>query len=226
MNLSIPKCNSCRGAILLCISYCVANQSIVAHEPSKAESQPKVRKYEDGPLTPDDFQGQRPEDVSDDEAIHDAFIRTQLKYEIRYEVQTNGKTTTVKLESINAYAVIDQNNSWNLRKDDAELLDHEQGHFDLTHATALRIEIQLRGGIKSRQPLTTKAETQEAAIKELDRKIMEVVDRLSKDEVKTQLEYDRLTEHGRLPEPQAELRKQQKQLIVALTEQLKRVTRK
>ena len=54
----------------------------------------------------------------------------------------------------------------------------------------------------------------------------QVVDRLSKDEVKTQLEYDRLTEHGRLPEPQAELRKQQKQLIVALTEQLKRVTRK
>ena len=223
MDMSTRKQKLQLECVLLCIGFCFAPEIIFGHEPTPSDKKPKVRKYDEGPLSSEDFQGQRPENVSTDEAKHDAFIRTQVQYEFRYGYETNGKTTTMKLQSIDTFAVVDQSNSWNLRKDDAELLDHEQGHFDLTHATALRIKLELQNGIKTKQPLESKGDSEKAAAKELDRKIMNIVDRISKDEIKVQLEYDRLTEHGRLAEPQAELRKQQKETIADLSDQLKRL---
>ena len=91
------------------------------------------RKYDEGPLRAEDFAGQVREIPG--KAANTA---TELRYEYRYRYQTSGKMTQVTLQSVEIHAYIRRDASWNRNPDDQRLLDHEQGHADISQIQCLQ----------------------------------------------------------------------------------------
>ena len=181
------------------------------------------RRYREGPLLPDDFRGKVPAFI--DPKITSgrglvAYTYTEIMYETRFQAVGTRDRWTARLVHAEAYAVVHRDRSWNRRPADAELLDHEQGHFDLAHSFALAMQLYFDQQMKSRKLPVGVGKTSTEATQDLEKKLRIALQPILDDNVKAQTEYDHVTNHGTIPETQSEQRRQQLARIDELSKQL------
>jgi len=106
--------------------------------------------------------------------------------------------------------------SWNRRPGDLRLLDHEQGHFDLTYIAALQARLHFA---RERRISNTAANSDEA-IRRLEDDIQREMQRFVDAVLIEHEKYDRITRHGLDPQTQQQQRKIHREQIARLTQQL------
>jgi hypothetical protein len=185
------------------------------------------RPYNDGPLTEADFQGQRPTSGKLAGSPFQAYLFLDINWSSQYRTAVRGRVATAYLTQFDATAASDTSKSWHRwGKNKSELLDHEQGHFDITQIHALRLEIKFRKLLAAKKPPAGTGQTEAAAVEGLNN-LLDKQCRAAKavcDE--ENVEYDRLTTHGAALEKQRELRRVQQETLRQLNEELKRVKKK
>lgn len=171
------------------------------------------RKYEEGPLTVDDFQG-----TADPEARLAARTSTELRYDFHYRYSSpNSRVYTVTLEKFEVEAFIRRDLSWNKEPQNERLLDHEQGHADNAQIACLRARLHFADP-KTRKELKTTGSSQREAVAALKQKVVEQM-REFESQVRTADEqYDRETTNG-LGGKQAEWRRVQQETLKRLEEE-------
>ncbi len=183
----------------------------VSSAPSeRACSADRFRKYTDGPLTVKDFQGQVPDRRADADGFRpNALTVVSLRFELKYDGDVTASGTVVRLRDIEVYAVVITNKSWNTAKFDKELLDHEQGHFDITQACALEAQLELNKLLRSGRPPLGIGRDRESALDDLLAKVQKVIDEHTDVAFKLNKQYDEETNHGLVRDKQIEHRRQQ-----------------
>lgn len=206
-------------ALLVAAIICLAFADQAAAQTKPPPDPPQERKYSQGSLTTADFLAEAPDPASRGRRLL-ALTTTELKYDFRYHFSKRGEKCTGRVESIEVFAVVLQTQSWNQRPQDKVLLDHEQGHFDLTQIQALQAQAELTRRLKEESLVAvgkTESQVQQALNGEVRKLLRPFGDaaKLHNDE------YDRVTAHGTLPTEQAQARKEQKELLIRLSAKLK-----
>lgn len=188
-------------------------------EPLVAEDQipqNRWRRYDEGPLKISDFL-QEPASAEDADPKLAAMVFPDIRVEYRYKTLKQGNTVTLRPEGVQVWSAIDRKRSWFSRnaKPAQELLDHEQGHFDLFEIAALqlqqKIDNQLSGG-----KIQYTARSEQAALDKWSKELQTWVTEAVKDTNEISKQYDTLSSNGRESEPQAELRQLQKRTLKQL----------
>ena len=174
-----------------------------------------VRRYEDGPLTAADYQGVPPEDSG--RLL--AWTTTDLRYHYRCQYNWTDQRAEAFLTEITIDAVLVPSRSWLKRASDRRLMDHEQGHFDLTMIATLRARVYFAEQLSKRR-LQVTARTQEETLVALKNKVAEEMKPFLDGMAAEQAEYDRVTHHGTIPEQQARHRETQLEALKSLNGRL------
>lgn len=182
-----------------------------------AEDAPATRSYADGPLTVDDYRAEPPADSGRLLAI----TTTDLTYQAQHRYAVSNRKATAYLTEITVDAVVMPDKSWIKRRSDKRLLDHEQGHFDLTMIAALRARLHFAQRSQVAK-LTTTGATREEAVASLQTRIEREMRKFFDELFAVQQEYDRATTHGTVPDVQTQHRRQQRETLKELTEKLKK----
>jgi hypothetical protein len=177
---------------------------LLGEEPSN----PAVRDYASGPLTAADFAAPVPEDAGQIQA----FTTTDLRYSLEYRVTRRKQRSTAELTSFSIHAVVVPSASWNRRPDDRRLLDHEQGHFDLTYIAGLRARVAFEEEDKPRGT----GVTEDLAIADLRKKVTEAVSAWIAGLKSEHERYDRVTRHGQDQQAQAAERQRHREEMKSL----------
>lgn len=175
-----------------------------------------VRRYDQGPLTSADFRGRppRPGEVRPDAAPGAlAYTSSRIQWTWNYRSVGVDRQWTATAEKIDVFCSLEAELCWNLRPDDRSLLDHEQGHFDITQVWTLKARAKVDELTRGRQLPVGRGTTENAAVKDLQGKLEALFDPYLRSCSLAQSEYDRTTKHGTLPGPQAEQRRQQKETL-------------
>jgi hypothetical protein len=204
-------------------SFYVSLTAIWLATASYSDGADNWRRYSNGPLTEADFRS-RPPAFRKLEAGRvapiTAYTYTEIKYDSQFQVTLARGRWTARLTSAEAYAIVRWDQSWNIRPNDERLMDHEQGHFDLSHSYALAIQLHLDERRKAGKLPMGRGETSDAAIRDLEDRLRSELKPIFDEHVKVQQDYDRITDHGGLSEAQIEQRRQQAAKIAELTEKL------
>lgn len=190
--------------------------TVVSTAAAQAPAQPPdgTRNYETGPLTQRDFAATAP----DDNLQLAAFTTSDLHFNFAYRYQSVPGRVTATLSEMEVLAIVIPGKSWLRRTLDVRLLDHEQGHFDLTYIAALRQRIHfakmLRGRMQDR--LSAVGTDLNMAVEALRKKVAAHLQEACQTLLVDQTEYDRVTQQGLKPDTQAEQRRQQKETIQSL----------
>jgi len=180
------------------------------------EKLPAMRKFADGPLRIEEFQGK-----PDRTQFGDAYTanRVEFKYEFNFE-EENGDVMA-QLKSFEAFSVFLPQVSWWKSTARDFLLDHEQGHFDIAEATARRIQLGFEKVLADQKRIRARGATKKEAAEKLTAKLSRVMkvanDRANQDNE----EYDSITSHGMRRRIQAEQRHVQKATLDRLAAELK-----
>jgi hypothetical protein len=195
---------------------CLASLARGAEEHERAP-----RKHRDGPLTAADFQA-RPDPGSAFTALSDA----SLDYAYQFRSEARNGQRVARLTSIDVWASFARDKSWNRRPGDPLLLDHEQGHFDLTeiHARAARNHVQAL--LARRDPsLAARGASDADAQAKLEQALRAILDRFVADAKEANIAYDKATENGRNAAAQAEERRRHKARLEEQAEEWERLYR-
>ena len=158
-------------------------------------AQPAMRTYQSGPLTAADFRAAAPR-----EAKLDALTVTELRYEYRYQTWTDSQgNCTLQLTQVLVETWLDRSRSWNRKPADGELLEHEQGHFEVTEAVRRKAIAYWKGRVKQvRLRRSSEKAARKAAGELVQREMAPFFERLRL----MHALYDRETQHGRDTEQQ------------------------
>lgn len=202
-----------RGNVLLAsvagFALCALLISFAHGAPAPGDADP--RPYKDGPLSADDFRHPVPDPRPEKDSLRlRATTWTWVHYNTQHEWREVKKDTYVaKLTGIEVIATVERGKSWNHSPHDAKLLDHEQGHFDISELTARRALRKINGLIAG-QGITGHGHDQASAIADLSRQVKAIMQGFFDQEDQEQAQYDRVTHHGTVPATQAEQRKKQR----------------
>jgi hypothetical protein len=214
-----------RAAILAIASVCaLAGDWAFAQIPGQAAnggSKPD-RRYDKGPLGEADFQGKAPAEEELAGKPYQAFLVMDILWSSQYRTAGKGRSVSAFLTQFEAIAVSNPSKSWNHGgKKNADLLDHEQGHFDITQIHAQRLEIKIRKLLAAKNPPGGKGESEAAAVQTLNALLEKeyLAAKTAADE--ENVEYDKLTVHGSGLEKQRELRHVHHETLKKLAAELK-----
>ena len=186
-----------QGIWLGVAAFLLLSVSTISAQGQKKPPKPKrkihrLKKY--GQLKARDFRGRPPEGKSILSSL-DAVSYTQLVYTYDYKAFLRNGRWTIRVTKLKATAMFDRAKSWNQLPKNLRLLRHEQGHFDLTQAHALKSAVENTRKIK-RRPIVTYGRSKSAALKRAKLRVdilvkpyLDVLPKLHK-------EYDRITAHG------------------------------
>lgn len=196
-----------RPPLLFATAACVAACSaVVAEEPPQRTWRP----YAQGPLQAEDFQGT----PKPDKKTMQAETVTEILYDYRYKGRKENGKFRLGLSRITFTAVVHRDRSWNRTPRDARLMDHEQGHFDITELSARQAQ-RLFDQLIDRGSLVGTGPTQQEADQDLVRRIEETVRPILDSHNKDQKLYDQVTRHGVNRFAQREARRRQQQQLAA-----------
>jgi hypothetical protein len=150
---------------------------------------------------------------------------TDIRFDYDYQVRFSRERATAYATKLKIDAVVDPSKSWIRLRSDARLMDHEQGHFDITYIATLRARLEAAKLAKKRQRFIVTAATPDAATDLLGQKVQQFMQPFFDAAFAEQKEYDVITKHGRIRTAQAEQRRKQIETIKSLTEELKRIDR-
>ena len=156
------------------------------------------RKYSDGPLAPADFRAAAPEPqpVKDEGRLR-AMTDVEIRYTTRYRWdEPMPGNVSARLTRFDCQAVLLPEKCWNKEPDDLRLLDHEQGHFDITEINARRAQKRFDQLITD-QGLLGYGSDERSAVADLDKKVHDEMQKIFDRERDEQIKYDRVTNHGR-----------------------------
>jgi hypothetical protein len=162
---------------------------------------PAPRHHETGPLTAADFAAPAPADRGG----RLASTHTGFDYTFKYRGTTTDKGVRLVATEFNVRAAVVPGKSWNLAPADARLMDHEQGHFDITELHARNWRRQAADQI-ARQALVGEGATQDAAYRALQERFEAELRSINKVWEAEQILYDKETDHGRRPDIQVRWR--------------------
>ncbi|MFN0018664.1 MAG: hypothetical protein ACKVP0_10425 [Pirellulaceae bacterium] len=185
------------------------------------------RPYADGPLTEADFKGKQPAEGELAKVPFQAYLFLDITWSSQHRTFGRGRVVNAHLTHFEATAVSDPAKSWNHRgKKNPELLDHEQGHFDITQIHAQRLELKMRKLIAAKKPPGGTGEDESAAVQALNSLLNKeyVAAKLICDQ--ENVEYDKLTVHGTALEKQHELRRIHQETLKKQAEEFKAIKKK
>ena len=185
--------------------------ALMAVFPTRVTADDQIRRYGDGALSTDDFQATVPEQRDE----LDAVVHTRLHYDYKYRYRSSRTKFWLRCESVRCSAEILPQRSWMRSFLDPNLVDHEQGHFDLAEIAARRAQTQLDRLVQKRELSATGAslEKAEAALKkEIEAALKEFDVELRK----ANQAYDERTDHGRHRKIQLAERRSQQQMLAKL----------
>jgi hypothetical protein len=188
------------------LGWCALALSLVHAQEPDAEKTSR-RPYRDGPLTPADFQA-----TPDDSNTFTAWTEIDFDYRYEYRVHRRGQWIAT-LSMIEIHTCVMQDKSWNKRPQNATLLDHEQGHFDLAQTFAIRAQSKLHADLNTVDVLQGRHANKAAAIRLLEEKLKEFVQATMDKAAVANKEYDRVTNNGAKLAAQAEARREQKRAL-------------
>lgn len=177
---------------LLLLALCAG-----VHPAAHAQERP----YSGGNLTAADFGGTVPPVGGRDN--HDAVTAAGVTVEVKAGPTTGTPGNHVSTPSVIVVeAVVDRAESWNSDPTDADLMKHEQGHFDLAEIAAKKAQAEYNKALMDGK-LTGTGATPEQAIADSQKKIDAISERYNKALKATQEAYDAITDHGRNDTKQA-----------------------
>lgn len=197
---------------LFSTACCLLATTIASTCNGEAPNPKTMRLYTNGPLTIADYSS-KPANAP---AGFGAMTDTELRYHSEYEILSTPVGITCRVKKLIFYAVLSPKTSWADPNRIEALLEHEQGHFDITHKHALLAKKTLEPKALRRQ-LSETAATAELARDLLAKRLEKEVRPFSERGVAENKAYDEATRHGTLPEAQAEWRARQKQEIAELS---------
>jgi Bacterial protein of unknown function (DUF922) len=156
------------------------------------------RKYADGPITPADFRAAVPDPppVKDGVKLR-AMTHTEIRYSTRYRWdEAKAGKVAAWLTRFECSAQLDRDQCWNNAITDLRLLDHEQGHFDITEINARRAQKKFDQLIGDKA-LVGHGRDEKSAVADLNKQIQDQMAQIFDKERDEQIEYDKATNHGR-----------------------------
>ncbi len=175
----------------------------------------KEREYSLGPLKIDEFRGEV--EAQNNTTAHTA---TRVRYQFEFAFSQFGQQVTVIVKSIELRVVFLPEESWFGPDATPELLDHEQGHFDVAEINARRAELAIEKAKLAGRMISATGNSRQAAHQAIMEKLNEIGEQVDKQIADENVEYDRSTRHGFKYSEQSELRKIQKLTLEALGEEL------
>jgi hypothetical protein len=188
------------GLNTLALGLIVAQERTVSDKASK-------RPYRDGPLVAADFQAE-----PDKANAFTAWSEIDFDYRYEYSLRRRGEWIAT-LTKIEIHACLLTDKSWNKRPENATLMDHEQGHFDLAQTFALRAQCKLHSDLQTVDVLQGRHANKAAAIRDLEEKLKAFVQAQLEEAAAANKEYDKTTANGAKVTAQAEARREQKRLL-------------
>lgn len=184
------------------------------------EESVSVRRYDAGPLTVEDFKADVPDPLPKlGRLTQYGLAGTDIRFTYEYRYRTVDGEIELTATKLDVFGIFLPEKSW-LYNGDANTLDHEQGHFDITQTYALHVHLHLRKQIAEGKSLIGRGEDVPAAVKDLEEQIRAIIKPAYERADTAQLDYDRETKHGTLKAPQAEHRKAQLKVLKELVEEL------
>jgi len=185
------------------------------------------RPYGDGPLTVADFKGKQPAEGELAKVPFQAYLFLDITWSSQYRTLGRGRVVNALLTHFEATAVSDPAKSWNhWGKKNPDLLDHEQGHFDITQIHAQRLELKMRKLLAAKKPPGGTGEDESAAVESLNGLLDKEYKAAKLICDQENVEYDKLTAHGTAMEKQHELRRVHQETLRKLAEEIKAVKKK
>jgi len=169
-----------------------------------------LRPYGNGPLTAADYRCPPPNPVPQKNGVALAAMTfTSTHYNIRYRwKEVKPGKVEARLTSFDVTADVDRRQSWNMRPTDDRLLDHEQGHFDVTELWARRIQKKFND-LMATGAIVGHGTDEATAVADLDQQVDARVHDFLDLEHKEQEQYDITTHHGTYHKSQADERQKQ-----------------
>ncbi len=198
-------------------SLLFANSLAVLSAPPKS----KERVYSLGPLKVDEFRG---EVISQHSTS--AHTATRTRYQFALAFNQVGQLVTAVVKSIELRVVFLPDESWYGPDAAVELLDHEQGHFDIAEINARRTALSLEKARRAGKFISASGNTKQAAQKAVLEKLNEIAQLVDQQTAEDNIEYDRTTRHGYNFSEQSEVRKIQKLTLKSLSEELEQLSPK
>lgn len=171
------------------------------------------RRHQDGPLKRAEFKAKPPN------SGRAAYTRTDLRFTYRTKFTRVGNSVLIRLTESDVYAIFIPEESWMRKSAPDDLMDHEQGHFDLTEIYALKAQHAIQ--LKHRSYSLT-GDTKSECEKKLQARMKEDIQRIFAQCEERQREYDYQTEHGLRPDAQRLHRREQKAELLRWRAKLKR----
>jgi hypothetical protein len=174
--------------------------------PNHAHSQqattvPASRPYAAGPLTAADFAADPPADRGSILAT----THSGIEHTLQYQGLPVAKGVRLLVTRLDAVATMSPAQSWNTAPGDMRLMDHEQGHFDISELHARKWQQQAAFLIK-RRALGGQGPNQAQAFKAMQARVDAELTPINKAWREQQVLYDKETDHGRNREAQARWR--------------------
>lgn len=185
-----------------------------------------ARHYSGGPLTEDDFQARPPGDGKL-AASYQAFLFVDIVWTHQYRTVSRGRVSAAQLTRFEASAVCNPSKSWSRwGKKKSELLDHEQGHFNIAQIHARLLEIKMRKLLAAKKPPLAHGESDESAAEALATLLEKEYRAAKAASDEENREYDKATLHGTSREKQSELRHIQQETLKKLDQELQGLKKK
>ncbi|MCA9132546.1 MAG: hypothetical protein KDA45_05315 [Planctomycetales bacterium] len=173
------------------------------------------RRYDAGPLSIVEFTGSvKPGSNAQ------ANTGTRVMYQYRYSVRQVGRKFVAVMTSIDLYTVFLPEESWWVPDSEPELLDHEQGHFDVAEISVRKSQLALATAKAEGKTITITSDSRKDSIKSIMAKIDEIRRLIDLQISEDNLEYDRVTRHGTHASAQREKRRIQRLTLDRLAEDL------
>ena len=190
-----------------------------ANRPEKEISVPP-RRYQEGPLTVRDFRGKVPRNVKDKVNSLLAFTKTDFRYSWKLTFSRRNRKHYLTATTIDLYSVMLPQHSWNRAPRDRRLLDHEQGHFDITEVQIRKAILQLKDA-SSRRLFRSSGNSRARAVRRFEENLTRFLEPFVTASRKQHELYDKVTTHGRNRAAQDHERSKQKRELQRLGEQIR-----
>jgi hypothetical protein len=221
MTAKPPMRDTFRFAVICSVASLLPAVGLAQGPRTDQAADASMRSYSAGPLTLADYQRAPP----DDRQGLDALTTTDIRYNYNYQVRTTQRRAAAYLTDLSIDAVVLRSKSWTTRPSDRRLLDHEQGHFDITYISSLRARLELARMRAKGQRFYATGATSQAAVDGIKQKVEGFIQPFLDALLTEQREYDRVTSHGLQRDLQAEQRRKQLETIKTLVGELKKLDR-
>ena len=189
------------------------------NRPAKESSTPP-RRYQEGPLAARDFRGKPPRNATGKVNSLLAFTRTDFRFSWKSTFTRRNRKHYLKATNIDLYSVMLPQHSWNRAPQDRQLLDHEQGHFDITEVQLRKAILKLKSP-SSRSLFRSSGNSRTRAVHRFEETLARFLEPFVEASRKQHEHYDKVTGHGKNRVAQETSRKKQKLELQLLAEQLR-----